>query len=196
MASSLRQLLAGFRVLLLLTVVLGVAYPLAITGVAQVVAPAKANGSRVQDASGRTVGSSLIAQPFTTPEWFHPRPSAAGEDGYDTLSSSASNLGPNNADLVAAIKERRAAYAQENGLPAGADIPADAVTASGSGLDPQISIENARLQAPRVARARGLAPAVVLQAVEAETKGRTLGVLGDRRVDVLALNLRLERLRR
>jgi K+-transporting ATPase ATPase C chain len=190
--SSLRQLVAGFRVLLILTVVLGLAYPLVITGIAQVVAPGKANGSRVEVA-GKTVGSALIAQPFDGPTWLHPRPSAAGENGYDTLASSASNLGPNNADLVKTIRERRAAYAKENGV-ALSQVPADAVTASGSGLDPQISVANARLQAPRVATARGLTTAQVLRAIDDATKGRTLGVLGEARVNVLQVNLALQRL--
>ncbi len=196
MTSSLRQLLAGFRVLLALTLVLGVVYPLAVTGVAQVVAPAKANGARVDGPAGTTIGSSLIAQPFAGPEWFQPRPSAAGEDGYDTLSSSASNLGPNNADLLASIKQRRVAYAKENGLSASRAIPADAVTASASGLDPHISVANARLQAPRVARARGLALNDVLGLIGDHTQGRTLGFLGAERVNVLALNLAVQRIRR
>lgn len=191
--STLRQLLAALRVLLVLTVITGLAYPLAITAVAQLASPGTANGSRVES-GGRTIGSSLIGQPFEGAEWFHPRPSAAGENGYDTLSSSASNLGPNNAELVAAIEERRAAYAQENGV-APARVPADALTASASGLDPHISVENARLQAGRVAQARGLAPARVRALVDQLAQGRTLGILGDVRVNVLELNLGLARLR-
>lgn len=192
--ASLRQLIAAIRVLLVLTVITGLAYPLAVTGLAQVVSPGTANGSRVE-LGGRTIGSSLIAQPFDGAEWFHPRPSAAGEDGYDTLSSSASNLGPNNPDLVTAIEERRAAYAQANGVAPGA-VPADALTASGSGLDPHISLENARAQAGRVANARGLDPARVRAQVDRLAKGRTLGILGDERVNVLELNLALAQLQR
>ena len=195
LTTGLRQTGAALRLLLALTVLLGVVYPLAVTGVAQVISPENANGSRVADASGRTVGSDLIAQPFPGAGWFQPRPSAAGEDGYDTLSSAASNLGPNNADLADAIRERRAAYATENGV-APADVPVDALTASASGLDPDISPENARLQAARVARERGLPVGEVERLVRVQTKGRTLGVLGDERVNVLQLNLAIERLGR
>ncbi len=191
--SSLRQLIAAIRILLVLTVITGLAYPLAINAIAQVVSPGTANGSRVE-VDGRTIGSSLIGQPFAGAEWFHPRPSAAGEDGYETLSSSASNLGPNNAELVQAITERRAAYAAENGV-APAQVPADALTASASGLDPHISVANARLQAGRVARARGVDPARVRALVDRLAQGRTLGILGDARVNVLQLNLALASLR-
>jgi K+-transporting ATPase ATPase C chain len=191
--SSLRQLAAAIRVLLVLTVLCGLLYPLAITGAAQLLSPGTANGSRVE-IGGRVIGSSLIAQPFDAPQWFQPRPSAAGENGYDTLSSSPSNLGPNNPDLVSAIEERRAAYAQANRV-APARVPADALTASASGLDPHISVENARVQAGRVARARGLQPARVRGLVDRLAKGRTLGILGDERVNVLQLNVALQRLR-
>jgi K+-transporting ATPase ATPase C chain len=194
MLNSLRQLGAGFRILLVLTVILGIGYPLAVTAVAQVAAPGKANGSRVE-VGGKVIGSTLIAQAADGPQWFHPRPSAAGEDGYDTLASSASNLGPNNPDLVKAVAERKAAYVKENGVAA-SKVPADAVTASGSGLDPHISVANAKLQAPRVAKARGLQTAQVLAIVNANTQGRTLGVLGDPRVNVLKLNLALQALPR
>lgn len=193
--TSLRQTGAALRLLLALTLLLGIAYPLVITGVAQVVSPGNANGSRVSDASGRTVGSDLIAQPFEGRGWFAPRPSAAGDDGYDTLSSAASNLGPNNPDLADAVRARRAAYATANGVAPSA-VPVDAVTASASGLDPDISPANARLQAARVARERGLPVASVDRLVREQTKGRTLGVLGDERVNVLQLNRALERLGR
>lgn len=189
--ASLRQLIAAIRVLLALTVLCGLAYPLAITGLAQVISPGTANGSRVES-SGRIIGSSLIAQPFDGAQWFHPRPSAAGEHGYDTLSSSPSNLGPNNPELVSAIEARRAAYAEENGVHPAA-VPADALTASASGLDPHISLANARVQASRVARARGLDPARVRALVDRLAQGRTFGVLGDERVNVLELNLALTR---
>lgn len=187
----LRQTTAGLRVLLVLTVLLGLAYPLAVTGVAQVVSPGTANGSQVTS-GGRVVGSSLLAQASDGAQWFHPRPSAAGEDGYDTSASGASNLGPNNTDLLAAIKQRRTAYAQENGVPEAA-VPADALTAGGSGLDPHISLANARAQANRVAAARGIAPARVRALIAEHTQGRTLGILGDERVNVLELNLALGR---
>lgn len=199
LTTGLRQTGAAFRLLLAFTVLLGVVYPLAITGVAQVVSPGNANGSRVE-VGGKTVGSDLVAQPFASGAspaagWFQPRPSAAGEDGYDTLSSGASNLGPNNPELADAVRERRAAYAAANRVAPGS-VPADAVTASASGLDPDISPENARLQAARVARERGLPVAKVERLVREHTKGRTLGVLGDERVNVLRLNLAVERLSR
>lgn len=192
--ASFRQLGAAFRVLLMLTVITGVLYPLVITAIGQVVSPGNANGSRVENA-GKTVGSDLIAQAFEGPQYFQPRPSAAGDDGYDTLSSSGSNLGPNSEDLVAAVTERKAAYAAENRVRP-ADVPEDAVTASASGLDPDISPENAKIQAARVAQARGIPVARVEQLVREQTKGRTLGVLGDERVNVLRLNLALAALDR
>ncbi|TDC45881.1 potassium-transporting ATPase subunit KdpC [Jiangella ureilytica] len=185
----LRQSWAGLRVLLLFTVILGVAYPLAVTGVAQVAFGDQADGSLVSH-DGEVVGSSLIGQPFDGAEWFHPRPSAAG-DGYDTLASGGSNLGPESTELLATVEERRAAVAEENGVDP-ADVPPDAVTASGSGLDPHISPAYARLQVARVAEARGLAAVAVADLVSEHTEGRILGVLGGERVNVLELNLALE----
>ncbi|WP_426593426.1 potassium-transporting ATPase subunit KdpC [Cellulomonas sp. McL0617] len=193
--SFLRQTWAGLRVLVVLTVLLGVAYPLAVTGVSQVALRWQANGSlvaadgsRVTDRS-RAVGSLLIGQQFDGPQWFHPRPSAAG-DGYDTLASGGSNLGPLNTDLVATIEQRRAAVAAQEGVPA-AEVAPDALTASASGLDPDISPAYAQLQVARVAKENGLAEAVVEALVARTTVGRDLGVLGEPRVDVLRLNLAL-----
>jgi K+-transporting ATPase ATPase C chain len=194
LATLTRHSMAGLRILLAFTLVTGLAYPLAMTAVGQVAFPWQANGSLVQSDGARTtsrsdaVGSSLIAQGFTGEEYFHPRPSA-GE--YDTLASGGSNLGPLNPDLVAAIEELKAAVAAENGV-APADVPADAVTASGSGLDPHISPEYAAIQVARVAEARGLSVADVEAAVAAHTAGRDLGVLGEPRVNVLDLNLALD----
>lgn len=185
----IRQSWAGLRVLLLFTVLLGVAYPLVVTGIAQVTLGDRADGSLVSH-DGEVVGSSLIGQPFDGEEWFHPRPSAAG-DGYDTLASSGSNLGPESAELLATVEERRAAVAEENGVDP-AEVPPDAVTASGSGLDPHISPAYADLQVDRVAQARGLDPAEVQRLVDEHTQGRTLGFLGGERVNVLELNLALE----
>lgn len=188
-----RQTLAGLRVLLVLTVLLGVAYPLAVTGVAQVAFGWRADGSLVAaDGSqvrspSEAVGSALIGQAFDGAQWFQPRPSAAG-DGYDTLASAGSNLGPNNPDLVATIEERRAEVASREGVDP-ADVPADAVTASGSGLDPDISPEYARLQVERVARENGLPVEDVRALVERSVVGRDLGFLGEPRVSVLQLNL-------
>lgn len=200
MASLLRQHIAALRALLVLTVLLGLAYPLMMTGVAQLVFNDQANGSLVV-ANGTTVGSSLLGQGYTDangnplPQWFQSRPSAAGEAGYDPMSSGASNLGPSNPELVRLIEERRAQVAAFNGVPEG-DVPPDAVTASGSGLDPAISPDYAYLQVDRVATARGLDPALVRQLVAEHIRGRSLGVLGQPRVNVLELNLAVARLGR
>ena len=191
-----RQTWAGLRVLLVLTVLLGFAYPLAVTGVAKVVFPWQSNGSLVSSTGERVtsrddaVGSLLIGQAFDGPEWFHPRPSAAG-DGYDTLASAGSNLGPLNEDLLAAVEERRTAVADAEGIEP-ADVPVDALTASGSGLDPDISPAYAWLQVARVARERGLSQDEVRALVDDATVGRDLGVLGEPRVNVLRLNLALQ----
>ena len=151
---------------------------------------ARANGSAVAR-EGVIVGSDLIGQMFRSPAYFHPRPSAAGA-GYDARRSGGTNLGPLSKELIETVGRRAAAYRLENGLPAGTPVPADAVMASGSGLDPHISPENARRQAGRVARARGIPEASVLRRIEAWTEGRTLGVLGEPRVNVLRLNLALD----
>lgn len=188
----LRQLRPALIALALLTVLTGLAYPLAVTGIAQVAFGADADGSEVI-VDGRVVGSSLIAQPFEGDQWFHPRPSAVD---HDASSSGGANLGPTNPDLLAAIAQRAARYRLDNGLPAGAAVPVDAVTASGSGLDPHISERNARLQVPRVAAARRIPVARVLALVERHTEARTLGILGETRVNVVEMNADLERLAR
>ena len=185
-----RQLLPALVAFLAITFLTGIAYPLAVTGVAQLAFPGRANGSLVER-DGQVVGSRLIGQPFTGPAYFHPRPSAAG-DGYDAMASSASNLGPTNQTLIASARERAIEYRRENGLAADARVPVDALTASGSGLDPHISPSNARLQARRVARARGLPPQRVLELVRAHSGGRSLGFLGEPAVNVLELNLALD----
>ena len=190
--SLVRQLRPALLVLALMTVFTGVAYPLAVTGVAQAVFHRKANGSLVK-VDGKVVGSALIGQTFSDAKYFHSRPSAAGA-GYDGTSSSGSNLGPTNPALLGAVKQRVADYRKANGLSADVPVPADAVTASGSGLDPQISVANARLQAARVANARGLTAAAVAKAVAANTTDRPLGVLGDPGVNVLLLNRALDQL--
>lgn len=188
-----RQILPAVVAFAVLTIVLGIAYPLAVTGVAKLFFPAQANGSLVE-VGGTVVGSSLVGQGFTEPQYFHPRPSAAG-DGYDTGASGASNLGPTNPELVGAdglVAERSAAYRAENALAHDVAVPVDAVTASGSGLDPEISVANAELQTPRVARARHMAESEVRGLVAANTRARPLGVLGEAGVNVLELNVALD----
>lgn len=236
-----RQLLPALRMLLVLTVITGLAYPLAMTGLAQVLFADKADGSVLRDADGTVVGSKLLGQTFTAPEYFHPRPSSAGAgasgstvaetdaDGNEVLdangeanqvpadvgdaasganNSSASNLGPTNdaflvghddpetADVDEAddtgVDARIRDYRDENGLDPGVEVPVDAVTGSGSGLDPHISIANARLQALRVAQARGIDDGQVRDLIDQHTDGRSLGFLGEPGVNVLTLNLALD----
>ena len=191
--STFRSTGVAIRLTLLSTVVLGIAYPLAVWGVGQAAFHDQANGSMVTSSDGTTVGSSLIGQSFdgkSADEWFQSRPSAAGEKGYDANASSGSNLGPNNPDLVTAIRERKQALAKADGVPV-SEIPADAVTASGSGLDPDISPEYAEQQVSRVASARGLSESAVRKLVEQHTEARQLGFLGEPVVNVLELNLAL-----
>jgi K+-transporting ATPase ATPase C chain len=185
MLSHLRPALVSMG---LFTALLGVAYPLAVTGVAQAAFPGQANGSLVRDAGGQVVGSALIGQSFAKPEYFHGRPSAAG-NGYDAGASSGSNMGPLNAKLIDREKTDAAALRAEN---PGAVIPADAVTTSGSGLDPDISPANARFQAPRVARERGAPLGQVTALVDAQVQPPLLGFIGQPRVNVLALNRALD----
>ncbi|MDQ1507632.1 MAG: potassium-transporting ATPase KdpC subunit [Actinomycetota bacterium] len=187
-----RQLLPALVMTLCLTVLVGVMYPLAVSGAAGIFFSHKASGSLVEK-NGKVVGSSLLGQNFTDPKYFWPRPSAAGTDGYDGLASAASNLGPSNPKLLDAVKDRVAAYRQANHLAADTAVPVDAVTGSGSGLDPAISVANARLQARRVARSRLLDPDEVLKVVAAHTQTRQWGFLGEDSVNVLELNLALDR---
>ena len=189
-----RQLAPALVAFIAFTLVTGLAYPLVVTGFSQLAFPKRADGSLVTY-RGQIVGSRLIGQPFAGARYFQPRPSAAG-DGYDAMSSSASNLGPTNQVLLKEVRERAEAYRRENRLAAGAAVPVDAVTASGSGLDPGISVENARIQAARVARARSLSLAAVLALVGEHTDGRSLGFLGEPAVNVLELNLALDRMGR
>ncbi|MEP6563025.1 MAG: K(+)-transporting ATPase subunit C [Nakamurella sp.] len=193
-----RQLLVALRYLLLMTVVLGIGYPLVILGVGQLVANNSANGSLLTDGNGAVVGSELIGQQFGADGvadpalWFTGRPSAAG-DGYDAMSSGGSNLAADSPDLLALVNERRAQIAADNGVDP-ADVPPDALTASASGLDPDISPAYAQLQVNRVATARGLTADQVGELVAAHTQGRTLGFIGEERVNVLDLNLALNQL--
>ena len=192
--TALRTTGVAVRAMLVLTLVLGVLYTLLVTGIGQLLLPWQANGSPLADDKG----SALIGQSFTDadgtalPRYFQSRPSAAG-DGYDGAGSSGSNLGPENADLVAAIQERKAAIAEREGVSPD-DVPADAVTASGSGLDPHISVAYALLQVPRVADARGLPEQEVRALVESRIQGRDLGFLGEERINVAELNLALDEL--
>jgi K+-transporting ATPase ATPase C chain len=162
------------------------------TGLGQVLFPSQANGSLIRDSSGNVIGSAILAQNFTQPQYFHPRPSAAGKDGYDATSSGGSNLGPTNQKLIDTVKDRADAYREENSLATDALIPVDAVTASARGLDPDISPANALIQASRVAKARNLSEDQVRSVVNQYTEGRTLFVLGEPRVNVLKLNLALD----
>lgn len=172
----------------LFTLLLGLAYPLAVTGIAQVAFPDQANGSLVRDAGGRVVGSSLIGQPFVGATYLHPRPSAAG-DGYDAAASSGSNMGPLNPDLIARVAESAQTIRAEDGSGV---IPADAVTTSGSGLDPDVSPAYARLQAARIARARGVSVQQVQSIIDAHIEGGFLGFIGQPHVNVLLTNRALD----
>lgn len=175
--------------IVLFTGVLGVAYPFAVTGVAQAAFSEQADGSLVRDKAGKVVGSALVGQSFVAPAYLHPRPSAAG-DGYEASASSGSNLGPLNPDLIARVKADADALRAEAG--ASAVIPADAVTTSASGLDPHISPAYAKLQAARIAEARGVAVEEVRKVIEQHVEGRTFGVLGQPRVNVLLTNMALD----
>jgi len=167
-------------------------YPLVVYGAAQLLFPRQANGSLLVDKTGAVRGSALLAQNFTGAQYFHPRPSAAGANGYDATSSSGSNLGPTSSNLLANITQNLATYRGDNGLATNAPVPADAVTASGSGLDPHISVANAALQIPRVAKARGISEEQVRELVKQNTSDRDLGVFGEPRVNVMTLNFALD----
>jgi K+-transporting ATPase ATPase C chain len=210
------QLMIGVRALLILTVLVGLLFPLAMTGISQVAFRDRANGSVLQR-DGRAIGSGLLGQAFTGDRYFHPRPSAAGaaasgsmidvlgDDGEPTgatepadpndrsqVASGASNLGPNSPDLTEAVEQRVAEYRMQNGIETHVSVPVDAVTESGSGLDPYISVANARLQADRVAAARGISVEEVLHMIDENMAGRVLAIFGEQGVNVLLLNLALD----
>ena len=193
MKNFLNDLLTSVVATLFLALIVCGAYPVVVWGVGQVLFHDKANGSLLFK-DGKVVGSRLMAQGFSETQYFHPRPSAAG-DGYDAANSGGSNLGPLSQKLIDAVKERTEKYRAINGLPPGAVVPADAVTASSSGLDPHISIGNALLQAPRVAQARRMPEDKVRTLIRKYTEGRDLAILGDPRVNVLLLNLALDEMK-
>jgi K+-transporting ATPase ATPase C chain len=191
----MKEFLAETRGAVMATVMLALVccglYPLVVFGLGQALFADKANGSLILDSKGAIHGSRLLGQSFSGDKYFHPRPSAAG-NGYDPTSSGGSNLGPTSKKLADSIAQNIADYRSQNGLDTNAPVPADAVTASGSGLDPHISVANAELQAPRVAKARGLAVQAVRTLIDQHTDQPDLGFLGDAGVNVLVLNLALD----
>jgi len=193
----MKELFAEIRGALLVTLMLAVVgcglYPLVVFGIAQTFFSDQANGSLIVDANGTVRGSKLLAQGFSAEKYFHPRPSAAG-NGYDATSSGGSNLGPTSKKLADSIAQNVADYRTQNGLATNAPVPADAVTASGSGLDPHISVRNAELQLPRVAKARSLTLEKVRELIHQNTDPAGLGFLGEPGVNVLGLNLTLDEL--
>ena len=183
-----RNLLISIWMTLATTVLLGIVYPLVVTGLAQLLYPRQANGELIRQPDGTVIGSSLLGQPFTSPGYFHSRPSAAGPAGYDPMASGGSNLGPTNKALIDRVSSSAQSLSAEN---AGAAIPVDLATASGSGLDPHISPASAEFQVPRVARERGMKEDDLRALVAKHTEQRQLGFLGEPRVNVLELNLEL-----
>jgi potassium-transporting ATPase KdpC subunit len=186
----MKQLIISIRVTLVFAILTGVAYPLLVTGLAKAIFPHHANGSLIEP-GGKTIGSELIGQRFTRPEYFQGRPSAAGNDGYDGLASGGSNLGPTNQHLIDRVQADAKKFRDANPTATG-PLPADLVTASGSGLDPDISPASAELQIPRVAAARGMNAAALKDLVASHTEGRQFGIFGEPRVNVLKLNLALD----
>lgn len=185
-----QEILPGLRIKIFMTIVLGVGYPLAMTGICQLLFPHQANGSLVTS-GGKVIGSELLGQNFAKPEYFQPRPSAAGSNGYDATASGGSNYGPTNQKLIDRIKGSLDKFRKENPDYKG-PIPADLVTASASGLDPHISPDSARAEAPRVAKARGISVDQVNETIAQVTDHPDLGLLGEPRVNVLRLNLVLD----
>ncbi len=184
-----KQMIPGLRMTILLTVMTGLVYPGLVTGICQILFPAQANGSLITR-NGKPVGSSLIGQNFSRTEYFHPRPSAAGSDGYDAALSGGSNLGPTSQKLMDRVKDSAQKLKTEQQIAG--PLPADLITASASGLDPHVSPASAQLQVARVANARQANPAEVTRLVEQFTEGRDLGLLGEPRVNVLLLNIALD----
>ena len=192
MKTILTEIVRSTVATLFFAVILCGAYPLIVYGLGQMLFPHQANGSLLVDQTREVRGSALLAQNFTGTRYFHPRPSAAGSNGYDATSSSGSNLGPTSSNLVANLTQNIATYRSDNGLDTNTPVPADAVTASGSGLDPHISLANAEVQVPRVAKARGISEDRVRKIVKQNTSDRDLGVFGEPRVNVMTLNFELD----
>jgi len=188
-----KNFLKSFLLLVIFIVILGLLYPLAVTGISRIIFPAKSAGSLIYSGNN-IIGSELIGQNFTGDKYFHPRPSAAGIDGYDAISSGGSNLSPTNKDFISTVEERLESFKEENNLPDNTIIPADIVTASGSGLDPDISVDSAMLQAERISGARGISASVIKDLISKNTENRLLGFLGEPKVNVLKLNLLLDNL--
>jgi len=186
----MKNLVTAILMTVVTTVLLGLIYPLVVTGLAQVIFPDQANGSLIRNSEGAVIGSRLIGQPFSSPGYFRSRPSAAGANGYDAGASSGSNLGPTNKKLIDRVKTDVEKFQAEN---PGKSVPIDLVTTSGSGLDPHISPAAAEFQVPRIARERGVSEDQVRQIVATHTQGRQFGFLGERTVNVLELNLDLDR---
>ena len=186
-----QEIAAGFRIKLFLTLLAGIVYPLTITGICQIAFPHRANGSLVR-AGARVIGSELVGQSFTRPEYFQPRPSAAGTDGYDATASGGSNYGPTNRKLIDRVKSAADKFRKQNPDFTGA-IPADLLTMSASGLDPHISPAAARAQAARIASARGMTRDAVRRLITQFTEAPDLGILGEARVNVLGINMALDR---
>ncbi|MDI3311585.1 MAG: potassium-transporting ATPase subunit KdpC [Thermoanaerobacterium sp.] len=187
-------ILKGIMLFIVLSVFTGLLYPLAITGIAQLIFPHQANGSLVYK-DGQAIGSSLIGQQFSDPKYFHGRPSSAGKTGYDATSSSSSNLGPTNKLLIEKAEKLAQQVREENGLKSNAAVPSDLITSSASGLDPDISIDAALIQIPRIAKARGISEEKLKNLVNEHIIGRQLGILGEPRVNVLELNIALDNLK-
>jgi K+-transporting ATPase ATPase C chain len=185
------RLLTALKMTIVLTVLTGIAYPVAMVGLANLLFPRQAQGSLVSR-GGQVVGSSLIGQNFASPRYFQSRPSSAGDKGYDASNSGGSNLGPTNKRLIDTVRQRLKAVTENNPGTSPGDVPIDLITASGSGLDPEISPAAAELQVARVAKARGIDPTAVRQLVAANTRGRWAGILGEPGVNVLGLNLGLD----
>jgi len=188
-----KNLLKSFLLLIIFIVILGLLYPLLVTGISKIIFPAKSAGSLVYSGD-KIIGSELIGQNFTGDKYFHPRPSAAGKNGYDPMSSGGSNLAPTNEEFISTVKERLENFKKENNLPDNTIIPADIVTASGSGLDPDISVDSAMLQVERISGARGIPANEIRDLISKNTENRLFGFFGEPKVNVLKLNLLLDNL--